>query len=344
MTFDRRDFLSAGGLIAGAALGGAAMAGGMPSQAQAASATIIGGRSVGDFGVEPNSSKDQTAALQKAIDEISKSGHPVFIPGGSYLAGPVELPTTCTITGVSGKTAFRSEGTVFTTQNLDAIALSGLSFSGSKNAAKQPDIPRISFSGPPGPFGGGWVSIQNCIFAVAPMPAISLSHCIGFVQSVSLAIEAVGYGILATDAVALTIAHCLVEGSGSAGIKVISKKHSQYGVTITGNHVRGCGIAIEVEGNAIVTGNQVAKSGFGLRLGGGGEGHILASNNLIRECEVGIGVAASGETILASLNLINAPKNGGIRALDGDKLIGPDLTQKSAEAYLNLTLGGNVVR
>jgi hypothetical protein len=161
-----------------------------------------------------------------------------------------------------------------------------------------------------------------------------------------MAVMAASYGILATNVPALTISQCLVEGGETVGIKAVSQKNtSENSAIISGNHVRRCkGAAIAVEGNAIVTGNQVAKSGFGLRLGGGGEGHILASNNLIRECDVGIGVAASGETILASLNLINAPKNGGVRALDGDKLIGPDLTQKSAEAYLNLTLGGNVVR
>jgi hypothetical protein len=343
MTFDRRNFLSVGGLLAGAALGGAALAG--EAQAQAASASVTGGRSVLDFGVEPNSDKDQTAAMQKAIHEIAKSGHPVFIPGGIYKVGQIKLPPFCTITGMPGKTAFRSEGTVFTAQNLKAIALSGLSFGGGKSIAKHPDIPRISLSGAPDRIGG-WVSIQNCFFTMAPMPAISLSHCGGDVQCVTMSIAASSYGILAADVPALTISQCLVEGGETVGIKAVSQKNtSENSAIISGNHVRRCkGAAIAVEGNAIVTGNQVAKSGFGLRLGGGGDGHILASNNLIRECDVGIGVAASGETILASLNLINAPKNGGVRALDGDKLIGPDLTQKSAEAYLNLTLGGNVVR
>ncbi|MEJ2228409.1 MAG: right-handed parallel beta-helix repeat-containing protein [Alphaproteobacteria bacterium] len=345
MTFDRRDFLNVGGIFAGAAFGGAALAGGMPSQAQAASAPVTGGRSVADFGVEPNSDKDQTAAMQNAIDEIAKSGHPVFIPGGNYAIGSIKLPNTCAIIGVLGKTTLRSGGTIFTAQNLNAIALSGLSFGGGKSIAKHPDIPRISFSGVPDRIGS-WVSIQNCKFVMAAMPAISLSHCAGLVQCVSMVIGASDYGILATDVPALTISQCLVEGGKTAGIKAVSQKNTpENGVIITGNHVRACkGAAIAVEGNAIVTGNQVATSGIGLRLGGGGEGYILASNNLIRECDVGVGAAASGETIFASLNLINAPKNGGVRALNGDKLIGPDLTQKSAEAYMNLTLGGNVVR
>lgn len=338
MTFDRRDFLSAGGLLAGAALLST-------TQAQAASAPITGGRSVAEFGVEPNTDKDQTAVMQKAIDEIAKSGHPVFIPGGNYRIGSVKLPQACTITGAPGKTTFGPAGAIFTAQNLSNITLSGLSFVGGKSVPKQQDTPRISLSGAPDGIGGR-VSILNCSFTMAPLPAISLSHCAGLVQCVTMATEDSRYGILATDVSALTISQCLVEGGETVGIKAVSQKNSsENGVIISGNHVRGCkGAAIAVEGNAIVTGNQVANSGFGLRLGGGGDGHILASNNLIRECNVGIGVAATGETILASLNLINAPKKGGVRALDGDTVIGPDLTQKSAESYLNLTLGGNVVR
>jgi uncharacterized secreted repeat protein (TIGR03808 family) len=338
MTFDRRDFLSAGGLLAGLALAST-------TQAHAAPAPITGGRSVAEFGVEPNTDKDQTAAMQTAIDEIAKSGHPVFIPGGNYQVGSIKLPKTCTIVGTPSETVFRPKETIFTAKNLNAIALSGLSFDGIESIAQKTDKPRVAFSGAPDRFGG-WVSIQNCMFTMASLPAISLARCTGQVQNVTMVVAGSDYGILATDVPALTISHCLVEGGKTAGIKAVNQKNAPgNGVIISGNHVRTCkGAAISVEGNAVVSGNQVANSGFGLRLGGGGEGHILASNNLIRECDVGIGVTASGETILASLNLIHAPKKGGVRALDGDKLIGPDLTQESAEAYLNLTLGGNVVR
>jgi hypothetical protein len=234
--------------------------------------------------------------------------------------------------------------TIFKAKNLNAISLYGLRFWGGKNGNKISCIPRVALNGPQDR-DGGWVSIQNCSFPMSPMPGIELISCSGMVQNVIIAVASHDIGLVASEFSALTISQCLVEG-GLLGISAINEKNVVGScVTISGNHVRRCkGAAIAVKGNAIVTGNQVAKSGFGLRLGRGGGGHILASNNLIRECDVGIGVAASGETIFASLNLINAPKNGGVRALDGNKLIGPDLTQKSAEAYMNLTLGGNVVR
>jgi hypothetical protein len=42
--------------------------------------------------------------------------------------------------------------------------------------------------------------------------------------------------------------------------------------------------------------------------------------------------------------MIKGAKDGAIRVFDGDKLVGSDLAQKSAESYLNLTVAGNVVR
>ena len=117
------------------------------------------------------------------------------------------------------------------------------------------------------------------------------------------------------------------------------------GLIVSQNHAIACGeVGIAVEGDAVVTGNLVAGSFYGLKLGGEGEGHILATGNLLRNCNIGVGVTASGETIFASLNLIHAPQNGGIRPFIGSKLLPPDLVRQSAESYPNLTVAGNVVR
>lgn len=338
MTFDRRAFLNVGGVLAGV---GAVALGGV-TQAQAAPAPIIGGRSVAEFGVAPNSAADQTAALQKAIDEISASGHPVFIPGGRYTTATLKLPKMCTVTGAAGSTSLYSpeQQTIFAGDRINSITLSGLTFEG---GTKRPDKPMVSLSGP-GDATGGLIDIQYCRFGQGTGTALKLDGCSGVVHGVFIDF-AYGAGILATNALSLTISQCFVKGGASDGIKASARPDAGTGVTITGNQVADCkGAGVAVAGNAVVSANHVARSRVGLRLGGGGDGYILASGNLMRECAIGIGVTASGETIFASLNLINAPKEGGIRAFDGDKLVGPDLVRQSAESYLNLTLGGNVVR
>ena len=64
MSVDRRHFL----------LAGSSLAGGSVVNAAYAAAAAVPGRSITDFGVDPNSKADQTKALQKAIDELSAAG------------------------------------------------------------------------------------------------------------------------------------------------------------------------------------------------------------------------------------------------------------------------------
>jgi hypothetical protein len=117
------------------------------------------------------------------------------------------------------------------------------------------------------------------------------------------------------------------------------------GVTISANNVFECNTGIVLRGSGIVTGNYVSAKEYGLRLGSArGNGGIVAQGNVLRDCRIGIGVSSSGDDIFASLNMIKGAKDGAIRAFDGDKLVGSDLAQKSAESYLNLTVAGNVVR
>jgi hypothetical protein len=121
---------------------------------------------------------------------------------------------------------------------------------------------------------------------------------------------------------------------------------NSQGASITQNHFEKCGIGVALTGDGIVNNNVVTgTTDYGLKLGSAeGSGSILAQGNLIRDCRIGIGVAPSGDDIFATLNAIHGAKDGAIRAFDGDNLVGPDLAMESAEAYLNLTLIGNVAR
>lgn len=328
MTLDRRGFLSAGVFTAGAGVG-------LLTADQAEAATpVSGGRSVLDFGIQPGTDTPQTAALQKAIDEIAKSGNPIFFPSGRYVTGALKLPAGCAVTGIPGATiiAAKDTDTVIDATG-GAFTLSGLTIDGS-TGKKGKTLIAIS---------NGEVAVIRCCVVNAPAAAIRLEKCTGTLHAVAIT-DPSGTGLSGTDLGALTISQCRISGGRAEGIRMAAGKVGG-GILLTQNHITGCqGAGIAVEGNAVVNANFVTQCRFGLKLGGGGEGYIMASGNLLRECSVGIGVTASGETIFATLNLINAPRDGGIRAFDGDKLLGPDLIRQSAEAYLNLTVAGNVVR
>ncbi len=120
-------------------MGGAAAALLGASQADAAFPAASLGRSVADFGVEPNAERDQSAAMQRAIDELVPSGQPVAIPPGIIRAGRLKLPSRAAVIGAPGLSILVApEGApVFEFQNKQDISLRGLAFIGAGLAARE---------------------------------------------------------------------------------------------------------------------------------------------------------------------------------------------------------------
>jgi hypothetical protein len=161
-------------------------------------------------------------------------------------------------------------------------------------------------------------------------------------QDVSLrGLAFLGVGLLARNCVNLTVSDCQVLSSGAHGLIC-----SGTGLFIASNRAAACaGSAIWVEGDGMVTNNMIAGQGqFGLRLGTEGRlGTLSVMNNRIDGTAVGIGVSNSdkGYAFIA-MNMITGAKEGGIRALNGEKFTGKDLTQGGSEAFRNLAIAANV--
>ena len=239
------------------------------------------GRSVADFGVEPNAERDQSAPMQRAIDELAPAGQPIVIPAGMYRVGKLQLPSSAAVIGVPGLSILLApKGTpVFECRDTADVSLRGVAF--------------------------------------------------------------IGAGLIAKECRKLTIADCQVISSGGDGLVC-----SGSGLLVTGNRASACArSAIWVEGDGLVTNNLVGGAGqFGLRLGSAWRlGTMSVINNYIDGPEVGIGVSASeiGYAFIA-MNMIAGAKNGGIRALNGNELIGKDLTRGGSEAFRNFAIAANV--
>ncbi len=239
------------------------------------------GRSVADFGVEPNAERDQSAAMQRAIDALAPAGQPVIIPAGMYRVAKLQLPSRAAVSGAPGLSILVAPqgSSAFEFQNKQDVSLRGVAF--------------------------------------------------------------IGTGLAARDCRNLTIADCQVISSGGDGLVC-----SGSGLLVTGNRASACArAAIWVEGDGLVSNNLIGGGGhFGLRLGSAWRlGTMSVINNYIDGPEVGIGVSSSdtGYAFIA-MNMITGAKNGGIRALSGDQLIGKDLTRGGSEAFRALGIAANV--
>src|SRR5437660_1760960 len=75
-----------------------------PEAARAAPLTSTLGRDVTQYGVRPGSPDDQTAKLQRAIDEAARAQAPLALPPGVYRTGMLRLQSGTQLVGVRGAT------------------------------------------------------------------------------------------------------------------------------------------------------------------------------------------------------------------------------------------------
>lgn len=268
-------------------------------------------RSVIELGVEPDTGSDVTDALQNAITELSGRGEAVFLPGGRFSVTSLSLPENSAIYGVPGQTRIIAGGgqPAFTAENAKSTYLSGLTFEGGAISGNVREA-----------------SIDTVQIANAP-----------------------GGGIILTGTESAFISRCRIANCAGTAIGVSAAEPSAANsAVVAGNHITNSKTGVALAGSGHITGNTViGAQDFGLRIGGGEDGSLIADGNILNDCRIGIGLAANAETMLASLNMISglgAAAESAVRAFSGEELLGPDLAFESAEAYLTLTVVGNIVR
>jgi uncharacterized secreted repeat protein (TIGR03808 family) len=101
------------------------------------------------FGLHPDSSDDQSRALQNAIDAAARAHAPLAIPGGRYRAGNLKLPSGAQLVGVRGATRFvlTAGPSLFAANGADHVTLSGIVLDGDQR---------------PLPDGHGIVELESC--------------------------------------------------------------------------------------------------------------------------------------------------------------------------------------
>ncbi len=270
---DRRHFIGIGG-AAGALFGLT------PAEA-ARSSTGAAGANIADWGIEPDTERDQSQAMQKAIDELASAGRPIVLPAGRYRVAGLRLPSRAAVFGIPGLAVL----------------------------AAPPEVPVFQCQ------DGQDVSVRGVTF--------------------------LGTGLIARSCSNLTIFDCQVVSSGGDGLVCAGS-----GLFVANNRIASCAKSgIWIEGDGIVTNNLVQGPGqIGLRLGGLQRlGTMTVSNNNITGTSVGIGASNADQGYaLIMLNMISGAKNGGIRGMNGDELIGKDLTKGGSEAFRNLGIAANV--
>ena len=119
-------------LIGGSAAGVAGALAMSPDAARAAPLTSTLGRDVTQYGVRPGSPDDQTAKLQRAIDEAARAQAPLALPPGVYRTGMLRLSNGSQLVGVRGATKFMFSGgaSMLQGEGAGSIGLSNITLDG----------------------------------------------------------------------------------------------------------------------------------------------------------------------------------------------------------------------
>ncbi|WP_051332804.1 TIGR03808 family TAT-translocated repetitive protein [Cucumibacter marinus] len=220
-----------------------------------------------DLGLVPDSNDDQTAALQRAVNEAANAGRGVYISPGTYRIASLDLPDGTFMTGSSGGTtrflvSGDAPGMVFKGGDrlaLNNLAIEGLSSAGAPREgliaignARDLSLDRVRVAGGAGHGIGLWRSggvISDCE-----------------IESTAQS------GIFANDSTGLRITGNRVADCSNGGILVWRNEKGYDGTIVTGNRISG----IDWLGG----GNGQNGNGINVFRAGG----VIISDNVMTDC------------------------------------------------------------
>jgi uncharacterized secreted repeat protein (TIGR03808 family) len=269
--FDRRTLLSA--LVACAA----------PAAARAAQPISALGLDASHFGVRPGSTDDQSAALQRALDDTARRRLPLALAPGVYRASGLKLASGAQLVSIRGATqlVLASDHALFEAQRAETVTLSGLVLDGQNRALRTPGLVHLQNT--------SGLRLSDCRILAAGANAIHLQACNGDVTDCAV-VGARGTAIHSNDASGLIIARNTVAAAGDNGIQVWRSAAGDDGSIVSENRITGVrnrsggsgqygnGVNIFRAGNVIVRANRISACAFSAVRGNAASNLHIAGN------------------------------------------------------------------
>ena len=276
-------------LLLGSLAGAAAFA--APVRAAPLSGT---GLDAAQFGVRPGAPDDQSAKLQRAIDQAARRRVPLMLAPGRYFARDLKLTSGAQIMGVRGATRLSlTQGpSLIASERADTVTLSGLVLDGGGKALPQG-------RGLVHLVGARSLRISDCEILGAGGNGVSLVHCDGAVTGTTIN-DAADNALFCVDNTGLVISANTIRRSGNGGIRVWQSEQRDDGSIVADNRIEDTraksggtgenGNAINVfrAGNVIVRNNVIRKAAFTAVRGNAASNIQIVGNNCAELGEVAI--------------------------------------------------------
>jgi len=298
MDFSRRGFLTAAGagvLSTGFSL--AALAKVLPSALNAR-----------DFGVKTGGG-DQSAALQRAIDQAVSRQMPLFLSGGDYAVSNITLPSSLQFIGVPGQTtlSYNGGGGLLSANGARNVSLRGLVLKG--------DTLDLSGSALFVAQDATGLSLEGCRIFDSSANCISLRNVSGRISNCELA-KARKAALFSIDANGLIITANHVHDCDNNGILVWRSQKSEDGTIVSQNRIEniatvdggsgqnGNGINIFRAHNVIASQNRISDCAFSAVRSNAGSACQIIGNSCSRIREVALYAEFGFEGAVIAQNIV----------------------------------------
>ncbi|MFT4277795.1 MAG: TIGR03808 family TAT-translocated repetitive protein [Rhodopseudomonas sp.] len=285
MVLHRRDFLGTLASTGALALAASPLAA-APASRRGREATLSG--------VRPDSSDDQTTALQRAIDDAAARRVPLALPPGTYRTGTLRLPSGAQLSGVRGATTLLFTGgpSLFDSQGAENATLSGLVLDGA-------GIALPSRRGLVHCIAAQDLRIQDCAITASGGSGIWLEASSGAISNNTLTKIAVT-GVVSFDAKGLRVDGNTIIDTNDNGIEILRTAIGDDGTLVTGNRIENIkagpggsgqyGNAINAfrAGNVVISGNRIKNCDYSAVRGNSASNIQITGNSVSDVREVAL--------------------------------------------------------
>jgi uncharacterized secreted repeat protein (TIGR03808 family) len=277
MTIDRRQFLS---VVAASAASLAAPVGAL-------------GLDATHLGLRPDSSDDQTKALQRALAQAA--GAPLALMPGTYRLGAIELPSRAKLVGVRGATRLVFAGggsSLLSARGNEHITLAGLVLDGAgKPLPERRGLIHLTDSRA--------VRITDCEITGSSRSGLWFESVSGEVSATTITAVG-GAAIMSFDGRGLLITGNTLRGAGTNGIEIVRTGMGDDGTLVVDNRIEdiearpggsgqyGNGVNAFRAGNVIVRGNRIRNCAFSAVRGNSASNIQIVGNSVSEVGEVAL--------------------------------------------------------
>lgn len=292
------------------------------------------GRDATQFGVRANSDDDQTAALQKAINDAARAQVPLALPPGVFQTKTLQLPAGAQLIGVRGasRLSFIGGASLIASDDANGLSLVNLTLDGN-------GIPLPRRRGLIHALRGRELRIVDCAILNSGGSGIWLERVAGAVNGNSF-LNTKETAIVSFDAAGLVIAQNTIIDTSDNGIEILRTALGDDGTQVLDNRIEdikagpggtgqhGNAINAYRAANVIIRGNRIRNCDYSAVRGNSASNIHIVGNSVTDVREVALysefsfeGAVISGNTVdkaALGISVCNFNEGGRLAVVQGN--------------------------